>query len=156
MAQQEADRREGERSVVREVHIDARPETVFAFFVDADKMARWKGRKATLDPTVGGIYRVEINDQAIARGEYVEIEPPRRVVFTWGWEGHPLVPPGSSVVEVDLAPDGDGTLLRLTHRGLSDGQQVAEHGHGWDHFLPRLVVAAPGGDPGPDPMSQSM
>jgi uncharacterized protein YndB with AHSA1/START domain len=155
MAQEEAERPDAERTVVRELHIDARPETVFAFLIDADRMTRWKGRKATLDARVGGIYRVEINDQAVARGEYVEIDPPRRVVFTWGWEGHPVVPPGSSTVEVDLAPDGEGTLLRLTHRRLPD-DEVDQHAHGWDHFLPRLAVAAPGGGPGPDPMSQSM
>ncbi len=155
MAQEEVERRDAERTVVRELHVDARPETVFGFLVDADRMTRWKGRKATLDPRVGGIYRVEINDQAVARGEYVEIDPPRRVVFTWGWERHPVVPPGSSTVEVDLAPDGEGTLLRLTHRGLPDAE-VDQHADGWDHFLPRLAVAAPGGDPGPDPMSQSM
>lgn len=155
MAQEEAERREAERTVVREVHIDARPETVFAFFTDAQKMIRWKGRKATLDARPGGTYRVEINDQAVARGEYVEIDPPRRVVFTWGWEGHLAVPPRSSTVEVELAPEGDGTLLRLTHRGLPD-DEVDQHAHGWDHFLPRLVVAAAGGDPGPDPMSRAM
>jgi uncharacterized protein YndB with AHSA1/START domain len=155
MAQEEAEREGSERTVVREVHVDARPETLFAFFTDPGKMTRWKGRKATLDPRVGGVYHVEINDQAVARGEFVEIDPPRRVVFTWGWEGHPVVPPGSSTVEVELAPEGDGTLLRLTHRGLPE-EEVDQHAHGWDHFLPRLVTAAPGGDPGPDPMSQSM
>jgi uncharacterized protein YndB with AHSA1/START domain len=91
----------------------------------------------------------------VARGEFREIDPPRRVVFTWGWEGHPAVPPGSSTVEIDLAPDGEGTLLRLTHRRLPD-EEIEQHAHGWDHFLPRLATAAPGGDPGPDPMSRSM
>ena len=62
--------------VEREVRIAARPETVFEFFVDPDKMILWKGRRAELDATPGGVYRVEINDQAVARGEYVEIEPP--------------------------------------------------------------------------------
>jgi len=154
MAQEEAERREAERTVVREVRIDATPETVFGFFVAPAKMARWKGRKAQLDARPGGIYRVEINDQAVARGEYVEVDPPRRVVFTWGWEGGHPVAPGSSTVEVDLTPDGEGTMLRLTHRGLPD-DEIEQHAHGWDHFLPRLEVAAPGGDPGPDPMAQA-
>ena len=70
--------------VEREIRIAARPETVFEFFVDPQKICQWKGRKAELDPRPGGIYRVEINDEAIARGEYVEIDSPSRVVFTWG------------------------------------------------------------------------
>jgi uncharacterized protein YndB with AHSA1/START domain len=62
-------------------------------------------------------------------------------VFTWGWEaeGHPI-PPGSSEVEVTLVPDGDGTLVRLVHRGLPD-EAVQQHAEGWDFFLPRLVEA---------------
>jgi uncharacterized protein YndB with AHSA1/START domain len=98
--------------VEREIRIAARPETVFEFFVDPEKMVQWKGRTAELDPRPGGVYRVEINEQAIARGEYVEIEAPSRVVFTWGWEGQEsgehAVPPGSSRVEIELTPVGDG------------------------------------------------
>lgn len=137
-------------SVTREVTIHASPETVFAFFTDPEKMARWKGRAVHAEAQPGGTYRVEINDGAIAIGEFVEIDPPRRVVFTWGWEGHPLVPPGSSTVEVTLTPKGDDTLVVLVHKDLPEGEDVA-HGEGWDHFLPRLVTVAEGGDPGPDP-----
>ena len=141
-------------AVEREVRIAARPETVFEFFVDPQKMCEWKGRKAELDPRPGGTYRVEINDQAIARGEFVEIEAPSRVVFTWGWEGQQsgehAVPPGSSRVEVDLIPDGDGTLVRLRHLDLPE-QSREIHGQGWDLYLGRLSKAAAGEDPGADP-----
>src|SRR5947207_2616651 len=99
--------------IEREVRIAAPPETVFEFFVDPEKYVRWKGRMAWLDPRPGGEYRVAINDQAVAKGAFVEIDPPRRVVFTWGWEGTDAVPPGSSTVEVTLEPDGEGTILRL-------------------------------------------
>jgi uncharacterized protein YndB with AHSA1/START domain len=140
--------------VEREVRIAARPETVFDFFIDSDKMVSWKGRKAELDPRPGGIYRVEINDQAIARGEYVEVDAPNRVVFTWGWEGQEsgehAVAPGSSRVEVELIPDGDGTIVRLRHLDLPD-QSREIHGEGWDLFLGRLAKAAVGEDPGPAP-----
>ena len=112
MAQIETD------AVVREIHIEASPETVFPFFTDPSLMTRWMGRSATLDPRPGGALVVEVLEHAVARGEYVEVTPPRRVVFTWGWEGqeHPP-PPGESTVEIDLEPDGSGTLVRLTHRG---------------------------------------
>jgi uncharacterized protein YndB with AHSA1/START domain len=138
-------------AVEQEIRIGASPETVFAFFTDPEKMVRWKGREAKLDATPGGAYRVVISDRAVAAGKYVELDPPRRVVFTWGWEGAgSAVPPGSSTVEVDLTPDGDGTLLRLVHRDLPEDERE-QHRHGWAHFLPRLQKAATGEDPGPDP-----
>jgi uncharacterized protein YndB with AHSA1/START domain len=141
--------------VEREVRIAARPETVFGFFTDPVRMLRWKGIEAELDPRPGGTYRVQINAQAIVRGQFVAVEPHRRVVFTWGWEGEGQpVPPGSSTVEVTLTPDGDETILRLTHRGLP-AELRDVHGHGWDHFLSRLATAAAGGDPGPDPMASA-
>jgi uncharacterized protein YndB with AHSA1/START domain len=143
-------------AVEREVRIAARPETVFEFFTDPEKMIRWKGRRAELDARPGGTYRVEINDQAVALGEYVEVDPPGRIVFTWGWEGQEsgqgehAVPPGSSRVEITLEPLGDGTLVRLRHLDLpADAREI--HGQGWDLYLGRLTAAASGGDPGPDP-----
>lgn len=141
--------------VVREVRIAARPEVVFGFFTEPEKMTRWKGIAASLDPRPGGIYRVDVNGRYVVRGQYLEIVPFSRVVFSWGWEGegHP-VPPGSSTVEVTLSPDGDGTLLRLRHLGLAEAMRE-EHAKGWDHYLARLMIAAPGGNPGPDPMATS-
>jgi uncharacterized protein YndB with AHSA1/START domain len=137
-------------AVEREVRIDASPETVFAFFTDPDKMTRWKGSSAELDARPGGIYRVDVSDRAVAVGEFVEVDPPRRVVFTWGWIGDDNVPPGSSTVEVTLVPDGEGTIVRLLHRDLP-APAGPLHQDGWDHFLARLQVAAAGGEPGPDP-----
>ena len=134
-----------------EVRIAAKPETVFGFFIDPDKMARWKGIGAMLEPRPGGVYRVNINGRDIALGRYMEVVPHSRVVFSWGWEGQESpVPPGSSTVEVSLIPDGDGTIVRLRHLGLTAAARDA-HREGWEHYLPRLVVAASGGDPGPDP-----
>jgi len=133
--------------IEREIRVEARPETVFAFFTDPEKYVRWKGKLAELDPRPGGIYRVDLDGQHVARGEFVEIVPYRRVVFTWGWEeaGNP-VQPGTSTVEIELIPDGDATSVRLVHRGLPE-EAVAGHAEGWDIFLPRLMEAA--GDRGP-------
>jgi uncharacterized protein YndB with AHSA1/START domain len=137
--------------LVRQVRIAARPETIFPFFIDPAHMTRWKGIEATLDPRPGGIYRVNITGQNIARGEYVEIVPFERVVFTWGWEdeGSP-VPPGTSTVEITLTPDGAETVVQLRHLGLT-AEGRASHSDGWDHYMSRLAAAAGGGDPGPDP-----
>jgi uncharacterized protein YndB with AHSA1/START domain len=127
--------------IEREVRISASPETVFAFFTDPQKYVRWKGRHAELDPRPGGLFRVEFEAKDVARGEFLEIEPYRRIVFTWGWEGegHPI-PPGSSTVEVTLVPDGDATVVRLVHHGLPEAA-IPRHAEGWDLFLPRLVDA---------------
>lgn len=139
------------QSVEREIRIEARPEVIFAFFTDPEKMLRWKGTSAQLDPQPGGIYRVNVTGREIARGEYVAIEPYRRIVFTWGWEGDASpIPPGSSTVEVTFVPDGEATIVRLVHRDLPVSASDS-HAEGWDHYLPRLGVAVSGADPGPDP-----
>jgi uncharacterized protein YndB with AHSA1/START domain len=137
--------------VEQEVRIAARPDTVFPFFTDPALMTQWMGVSATLDPRPGGEFHVNVTGTDLARGTYVAVEPPRRVVFTWGWESDTSpVPPGSSTVEVTLEPDGDGTLVRLVHRDLPEPAREP-HGRGWAHYLERLTVAAPGGDAGPDP-----
>jgi uncharacterized protein YndB with AHSA1/START domain len=102
-----------------------------------------------VEASPGGVYRVNVTGTNHAVGEYVEVDPPRRVVFTWGWEGDEQVPPGSSTVTIDLIPEGDATIVRLTHSGLPEGAGAAQLA-GWEHFLPRLATVAAGGDPGPD------
>jgi uncharacterized protein YndB with AHSA1/START domain len=149
-----------DEAVEREVRIAAGPETVFEFLTDPEKQVLWMGRRAELDARPGGIYLVEINDQATARGEFVEVDAPSRVVFTFGWEGQESgsgehgVPPGSSRVEIALEPDGDGTLVRLRHFDLPE-QTREMHGQGWALYLARLEIAATAGDPGPDPNLQA-
>lgn len=134
-----------------ETQIEASPETVWGFFTEPELMARWKGHTAELDPRPGGIYRVQIGPGIVALGEFVELEPHHRVVFTWGWEGEDsVVQPGTSTVEVTLEAAGSGTRLVLRHTGLPDDEQRTEHTKGWAHYLSRLEIAAAGGDPGPD------
>ena len=133
-------------AISREVRIDAPAETVFAFLTDPEKYARWKGRRAELDPRPGGIFRVEFGPgKGVVRGTFVEVVPHRRVVFSWGWEGSVVVPPGASLVAIELVADGKGTILRLVHTGLPV-PELASHTAGWDHFLPRLATVALGGD----------
>ena len=135
----------------REVRIAADAETVFEFFTDPEKATLWMGTSAEMDPQPGGVYRVNVMGEHMARGEYVAVEPPSRVAFTWGWEDEDAsVRPGASTVEVTLEPDGDGTLVRLVHRNLPDEESRQRHGMGWDHYLSRLMIAAAGGDAGPD------
>ncbi len=138
--------------IVKVIRIEAKPETIFSFFTDPQKMVKWKGIEARLDARPGGGYWVNINGRDVASGKYVEIVPFTKIVFTWGWEtpGHPM-PPGSSVVEITLTPDGDSTVLRLRHSGIPTKELRDQHAMGWDHFGARLAIAATGKDPGPDP-----
>ena len=130
--------------IVKEIHIDAQPDTVFAFFTEADKLTRWLSAEATTDPRPGGInhqtHRSEGVDYLL-RGEFVELDPPHRVVFTWGFENSQIgVTPGSSTVEVTLTPAEGGTHLRLVHSGLPEAA-LENHDHGWDACLAKLADA---------------
>ncbi len=141
--------------VQREIEIAASPETVWGLLVDPDKAQAWWGQEITLEPTPGGTLRIVVTPRSIARGEIVELDPPRRLVYTFGWEvgggGPELVPPGSSTVEIELTATSSGTTLRLVHRGLPDEGSAVSHDEGWEHYIGRLAVVADGGDPGPDP-----
>jgi uncharacterized protein YndB with AHSA1/START domain len=133
------------------VHIDARPETVFRYFTDPTRYAQWMGREATIEAVPGGTYRVRMGSGVEVSGQFVEVDEPRRIVFTWGWSHDLAVPPGSTRVEVTLSGHADGTDLLLRHYGLPDAAQREHHLAGWQAYLHRLAVRATGGDPGPDP-----
>ena len=142
-------------SIEREIAIAASRETVWEFLVDPDKAILWMGERATFDLRAGGAWTVDVIPGHTASGEFVELDPPERLVYTWGWEAsggqENRVPPGSSTIEIELVPAGAGTTLRFTHRDLPGAEAAASHAHGWDHYLERLAVAAAGGDAGRDP-----
>ena len=143
-------------AVTREITIAAAPEIVWTYLVDEGKAARWMGQAAELDARPGGLYRVEVLPGHTARGQFVELDPPRRLVYTWGWEeagdGTPNpVPPGSTTIEIELEPAGAATLVRFSHRDLPSAETARSHSEGWDHYLPRLMSASQGADPGRDP-----
>jgi uncharacterized protein YndB with AHSA1/START domain len=130
-------------TVEQTLRIHARPETVWQFWIDPVRMCEWWGADAELDPRPGGECRVDLGAGAVMRGEFVEVVPFERIVFTFGWErtaDAPDVPPGSSVVEVTLVADGDHTVLTLRHSGLG-GAATEEHRAGWAYFLPLLADA---------------
>jgi uncharacterized protein YndB with AHSA1/START domain len=108
--------------VAREIFIAASPETVFRFFVDPAPMARWIGQQHTLDPRRGGIFRIAVAADATATGNYTEVTPCRRIAFTWGSEGRDDLPPGGSLVEIELEARDGGTLARLRHSGPRTGR----------------------------------
>ncbi len=140
-----------EEVIEYETRVAASPETVFAYFTDPAKMVQWMGTEATLDPRPGGVCRLNPSGHAVMSGQFVEVDPPRRIVLTWGWESEIYAtPPQSTIVEVSLIPEGEETLVKLLHRRLKT-DAVEFHRVGWEHYLPRLAFAAAGVDPGADP-----
>jgi uncharacterized protein (TIGR03086 family) len=116
---------------------------------EPDRLRRWKTVSARVDLRAGGQYRWTVVPGHVAAGTFLEVEPGRRIVFGWGWEGRPDLGPDASTVTITLEPAEGGTLVSLVHDGLTE-QQVAGHLEGWNHFFARLGLAASSGDAGPD------
>ncbi|HEX6330307.1 MAG TPA: SRPBCC domain-containing protein [Actinomycetota bacterium] len=133
-----------------EERIEATLAEVFEHLIDPAQYVRWMGAEAVLEPRPGGTYRVHIPHRGVARGEFVTVEAPHRIVFTWGWDGDGVVPPGSSTVEVTLHERDGATLVRLRHSGLPDEESGRAHEGGWRKYLGRLDAVTTGGNPGPD------
>lgn len=139
--------------------IAAPPEVVFSYFTDPEKYRAWQGHDAELDPRPGGVFRVVMSEplDTVVSGTFLEVDPPTRLVYTWGWEQQEWLPEGmrieagTTTVEVTLERDGESTVLRMRHRGLPTEPACQFHTGGWDLTLDRLVIAAEGGDPGPNP-----
>src|SRR5579862_3447220 len=136
--------------VRRETHIPAPPAAIFTLLTDPGQILRWMGTEARIEPEPGGIYLVNVTGARFARGAFREVVPVHRLAYSFGWDGSEAVPPGSSLIEIDLIEQQDGTLLRLTHSGLPSADQCAGHAEGWAHYLGRLTELAGGRDPGPD------
>jgi len=136
--------------IVVERRIAADPSVVWELVSDARAWAQWQGSEAEIDPVPGGVHRVKVTAESHTAGQIVELDPPRRISFTWGFdvEGHPL-PAASTLVVIDLIPDGNGTLVRLTQQRVPDDMTGVHDG--WTMYLDRLATVAEGGDPGPDP-----
>src|SRR5437764_14393756 len=103
----------GDGAIAREITIDAPPEIVFSYFTDPRKHVLWQGTEVELDPRPGGSLRISFGPGWVAVGAYVEVEPPTRLVYTWGWAeaGAAVPPPAASTVEVTLVAAAPATLL---------------------------------------------
>ena len=134
-----------EKSVLVPLNADE----TFALITQPDRLRRWQVITARVDLRAGGDYRWTVIPGHSVAGTFTEVDPGRRVVFSWGWEDSADLPPGASTVIITLEPAVGGTMVRLTHEGLS-GEQEASHAEGWTHYLGRLVTAATAGDAGPD------
>ena len=132
------------RVVEQTLLIAARPETVWQYWTDPTFMRDWWGA-ARLDPQPGGAYVVEMENGLVMRGEFVELVPYERIVFSFGWDpadGAPSVPPCSTRVEVSLAAHDGDTILTLRH--TLPTVMADDHRAGWAAHLPALVAAVEG------------
>ena len=134
-----------EKSVL--VPLDA--DETFALLTEPERLRRRQAVTARVELRAGGEYRWTIIPGHTASGTITEVEPGKRIVFTWGWEGSEDLPPGTSTVTITLEPTEGGTNVHLVHSGLTP-EQAASHLEGWQHYGERLVVAAEQGDAGPD------
>jgi uncharacterized protein YndB with AHSA1/START domain len=129
--------------------INAAPEKVYAAWTEPARLIQWFGParvkqdtvRAEIDLRPGGRYRISFQND---RGEYNEVggvyrEVVRnaRLVFTWAWHS---TPERESLVTVSLAPDGEGTLLTLTHGQFLDAETRDRHREGWLSTLDKLAA----------------
>ena len=112
--------------------IDAASPLVFEYFTDAKRFVEWQGTEAEFELRPGGLYRVEYGSTAVVSGEFVEIEPPRRLVYLRRLEGVTSRP---SRVEIDLVPERGGTRVWVRHTDFEPDEGVER---GWPQFLTRL------------------
>jgi uncharacterized protein (TIGR03086 family) len=136
-------------SFSKTVTLPVPPDEAFALVTQPERLRRWKTVSAYVDLRAGGEYRWTITPGHVAAGTFREIEPGRRVVYGWGWEGSDDLPPDGSTVTVTIEPDAAGSRVTLEHDGLSE-EQAKMHAEGWNHYLERLVRLATSGDAGPD------
>lgn len=135
------------------IHLPVDVDEAFALITEPERLRRWQTVAARVDLRVGGEYRWTVTPGHHAAGTFTEIEPGKRIVFTWGWESGMDLAPGASTVTITLEPDAEGTSLRLVHDGLTT-EQAAAHAEGWNHYLDRLMAetSTPAGA-GPDEWS---
>jgi uncharacterized protein YndB with AHSA1/START domain len=143
--------------VIHELVLPASAEQVFDMFTDPGQLIRWIGISADLQPRPGGRFRFEVLPGQFCEGQYVIVDRPVRLVFSWGWTDPSFgLAPGTSRVDVTLTPsgeDGQQTRLRLVHTNLT-GDLGLLHDDGWSRFLGRLTAVIVGDEPGAYPGEQ--
>jgi len=124
--------------------VAARPDLVFAAWTDVDRLARWwwpqlAGTTYDVDAREGGRFRIQSPAiGATVSGVYTEVDPPRRLVFSWFWQDDGEPESGEDTVVVTFEPAGDGTAVTVEH---TSAEHVPDGGaeQGWNDVLDRLV-----------------
>jgi uncharacterized protein YndB with AHSA1/START domain len=124
-----------EFALEREILIRAPRATVFRYFTDAERFARWWGAGSSIEGRVGGAVRIVYPGGVRASGEVLELRKDERVVFSYGYEGEGhSIPPGGSRVTITLSDHAQGTQLHLLHE-VADATTRDHHVQGWRHHL---------------------
>jgi uncharacterized protein (TIGR03086 family) len=131
------------------VELPVTPDEAFALVTDPERLRRWTAVCATVDLRAGGTWSWTVTPGHVAAGKVREVEPGRRLVLGWGWDGDDILPPDASTVTVVIEPAGAGSRVTLTHDGLA-GAHLTGHAEGWKHYLERLELLAVKGDAGQD------
>ena len=116
-----------------EIDLDVPPERVFRSLTDGDELAAWWGSDDmyrtydwVIDLREGGKWSARARGvdgmESTVDGEYIAVDPPRRLVYTWrpSWDGYAI-----TTVEYELRPTPSGTKLLVTHSGFDDRAQAA-------------------------------
>ena len=125
------------------------PDDAFALITEPERLRRWQTVSAVVNLRAGGSYQWTVTPGHVAAGTFREVEPGRRIVFGWGWDGNEDLPYDASTVTVTVEPTEGGSLVTLVHEGLTE-EQAKSHAQGWDHYFERLERLATTGDAGPD------
>lgn len=124
-------------NIKQKIFIKAKPSTIFSYFIDARKLRLWLGQQAKLELAENGRLEIAMNGHDIVLGTFRTIDPYKRIAFTWGWKGSDVHPPESSIVEIVLKPDANGTWLHLEHSSVPESEREC-HEDGWNRNLPQL------------------
>ena len=118
----------------RTVFIHADRDAVFRFFTDSTRWAAWWGAGSSIEARPGGQVYIRYANGVEVSGEVVEIAPPGRMVFTYGYVSGSPIPPGASLVTIELDREPDGTRVRLSH-AFSEATVRDHHVQGWRYQL---------------------
>jgi uncharacterized protein YndB with AHSA1/START domain len=127
--------------------IAASPERVFEAWTDPEQLKEWSGPEgvevahAEVDLTVGGRYHIRMvnpeGPEHNARGVYREIDPHRRLVYTWQWDEEDI-DAGETLVTVEFLDAGGSTEVVVTHEQFPTAEAKDGHEQGWTSCLNRL------------------
>lgn len=128
--------------------IKAPRDRVYAAWIDPVQMKEWFGpadvatKSLVVDARVGGEFRWDLTnsegEEMTMRGEFRELQPGRKIVFTWQWQDDDDWTDHVSVVTVELADRDGGTELRLTHENLPNEKSRDGHNRGWNSAVDKL------------------
>jgi uncharacterized protein YndB with AHSA1/START domain len=118
----------------RTITIDAPPDVVFGFLTETPRWAAWWGAGSEIDARPGGRMKIRYPNGTEATGEVLEVHPPERIVFTFGYASGAVIPPGASRVTIQLETAGQATRVRLAHE-YHDAQVLEQHVQGWRYQL---------------------